>query len=295
MTILLLFLGWIINSFTIKFVNNNLIKYTNLVSWKLNILSIFISTLFWIIILNLISYELINESMNVYCSSSKEQNNLFEVDISYKPTGSKYSFDIRNLTDIFLIGAIGTAIASAVKVVPASVKATVVISTAIFLGAVALRLKVFNKVTAHNTKIEINNKNQSTSVKTSSENAKEYEPLKFPSENAKEKEISDNIDINSPFESSELIENLKLIVFSMEVLTALAIFGFILFILFLYISYSNINNINKSNNFLLNRLIKLVQKSGKIYTVFWGGFTLFNLSWNLYFTLRLLDLLNNLP
>jgi hypothetical protein len=80
----------------------------------------------------------------------------------------------------------------------------------------------------------------------------------------------------------------------MEVLIVLAIFGFILFILFAYISYSNLNNINKSNNFLLNRLMKLAQKSGKIYTVFWGGFILFNLSWNLYFTLRLLDLLNNL-
>jgi hypothetical protein len=294
MTVLFLLLGWIINNFTIEFVNNNLTKYTHLVSWKLNILSIFISTLFWIIILNFISYELINNSMNVYCSSDDKENP-FIVDVSHKPTGSKYSFDIRNFTDTFLIGAIGTATALAVKYSPASVKVTVAVATAISLGTVALGFKAFNKATAENAKIEINNKDQSASIKISSENAKEYEPLKVSSENTKGKEISDNVDINSPFESSELIENLKLIVFSMEVLTALAIFGFILFLLFLYISYSNFNNINKSNNFLLNRLMKLAQKSGKIYTVFWGGFTLFNLSWNLYFTFRLLDLLNNLP
>jgi hypothetical protein len=189
MTILFLFLllGWIINNFTIEFVNYSLTKYTHLVSWKLNILSIFISTLFWIIILNFFSYELINESMNAYCSSSDDKENPFIVDVSHKPTGSNYSFDIRNLTDTFLIGAIGTATASAVKYSPTSVKATVAVATAIFLGAVAMGLKAFNRATTNNTKIEINNKDQSASIKFSPESAKEYEPLKVSSESVKGK------------------------------------------------------------------------------------------------------------
>jgi hypothetical protein len=257
MTILFLLLGWIINNFTIEFVNYSLTKYTHLASWKLNILSIFISTLFWIIILNFFSYELINESMNTYCSSSNDKENPFFVDVSHKSTGLKYSFDIKNLTDTFLIGTIGTATTSAVKYSLASVKATVAVATAVSLGVITLGFKAFNKSTADNTRIEINNKDQSASIKIFPKSTKEYESLKVSSKSTKGKEISDNVDINSSFEFSELIENLKLIVFSVEVLAALAIFGFILFILFAYISYSNIENINKSNNFLLNRFIKL--------------------------------------
>lgn len=106
--------------------------------------------------------------MNVYCSSGEEENYPFVVNVSHKPTGSEYSFDIRNLTDTFLIGAIGTATASVVKAAPASVKATVAITTALFLGAVALEFKAFNRATAQSTRVLINNRDQKTSAEISS-------------------------------------------------------------------------------------------------------------------------------
>lgn len=106
-------------------------------------------------------------------------------------------------------------------------------------------------------------------------------------------EVAKNISINSPYEYSEILEGIKIILFCTEILSTLAIISFIFYSLFIYIKYVDFNKLKFKNKFTL-KFINLVQKVSLVYTLFWGVLTLFNLSVILYLSIRLSNFLDTL-
>jgi hypothetical protein len=81
--LLYLFTGWFLVSLTINLTNFILNKLFKTISNKLMILSILINGFFWIIIFGMIPYDLLNESMNVYCTDGTEkESNPYMVTLS---------------------------------------------------------------------------------------------------------------------------------------------------------------------------------------------------------------------
>ena len=328
MTILLsyLFTGWFLVSLTINltrvrkadpgprsgspganFIFNKLLKT---ISNKLMILLILINGFFWIILFSTIPYDLLNESMNVYCTDGTEkESNPYMVTISSEHYNKSFSFDLRYLKDVGALGIIGKTSVFVAKYMPASVKAVSTIGTATALGSTYLGIRIIEYVENQKRIFTITKEDKGANLI--------IEPNSELGGTVKDvEEIAKNIKINSPYEASEILEvqpgastpkgsrprkdlgpggaeGIKIILFCTEILSTLAIIGFILYSLFILIKYVDLNKFNINNNFVL-KFINYVQKLSIVYILFWGVFSLFNLSVILYLTIRLSNFLDSL-
>jgi hypothetical protein len=283
--LLYLFTGWFLVSLTINLTNFIFSKLLRTVPSKLKILLILINGFFWIIIFSMIPYDLLNESMNVYCmDDTEEESDPYMVTVSSKHYNSSYSFDIRYLRDIGALGVISKTSVSVAKYVPSSHKAVATIGTAAALGTTYLGIKVMEHLENQNKIFTVTKNDKSANLII------EPNPELGGTEKDVE-EVAKNISINSPYESSEILEGIKMILFCTEILSTLAIISFIFYSLFIYIKYVDSNKLKFKNKFTL-KFINLVQKVSLVYTLFWGVLTLFNLSVILYLSIRLSNFLD---
>lgn len=289
MLILLLSLlfGWFLTSLTINLVNLIFIKFLNLTSLKSKVISIIIGGLLGFIILSMIPYELINESMNVYCTNNSEElSNPYIVTVGSEYYNSKFSFDIRNLRDLGALGVIGKTSVSVAKSVPASAKVAA-IGTASAIGTAYLGVRVLEFMENQKRVFTITKNNESVNLTI------EPNPEMGGTEKDVE-EVAKNIKINSPFEASEILEGIKMILFCTEILSTLAIISFIICSLLIYIKFVSSSKLNYIKNPFVIKLVSLAQKAGNIYIYVWGSLTLFNVSTILYLTTRLSRFLDTL-
>jgi hypothetical protein len=290
MTILLLSLlfGWFLASFTINLTNSFLIKFVHSVTWQLKVLSIIINGLFWIIVFYLIPYDLIIESINVYCSGDEEKNP-YSLRLVSDHFGKSFTFDMRSVFDVTLLGFVGKTTVTAVKASPAPVKAAVAASTALSTGAVALGLK-FSTYGVQKSRVYKLSKNEESVEIHISPNV---------IEGGTEKDVTDVCDnlkfyVDSPLEDPSILESIYNVLICMKVLSIICIFSFILYTLFIYVKFYGLESLKKHDNFIIKYVIKALHKSNSVYILIWGILTLFNLSWNLFFILRLLEIINNI-
>lgn len=289
MTILLLYLfaGWFLVSLTINLTNFILNKLLKTISNKLMILLILINGFFWIILFSTIPYDLLNESMNVYCTDGTEkESNPYMVTLSSEHYNKNFSFDLRYLRDVGALGVIGKVSVSVAKYMPASSKAVATIGTATALGSTYLGIRIIEHMENQKRIFTITKEDKGANLI--------IEPNPELGGTAKDvEEVAKNIKINSPYEASEVLEGIKTILFCTEILSTLAIIGFIFYSLFILIKYVDLNKFEIKNNFVL-KFINYVQKLSIVYILFWGVFSLFNLSVILYLTIRLSNFLDSL-
>lgn len=286
--LLSLLFGWFLASFTIYLTNSILTKFVHSVTWQLKVLSIIINSLFWIIVLNLIPYDLIIESMNVY-SSDDNETNPYSLRLVSDHFGKSFTFDMRSVFDITLLGFVGKTTVTAVKASPAPVKAAVAASTALSTGAVALGFK-FSTYGIQKSRVYKLSKNEESVEIYVSPNETEGGTEKDV------KDVCDTLDfyVNSPLEDPSILESIYNVLICMEVLSIICIFSFILYTLFIYVKFYGLENLKKYDHFIIKYVMKALQKSNSVYILIWGILTLFNLSWNLFFILRLLEIINNI-
>lgn len=284
---LFLLIGWNLVSLTINLTDFILTRCFNSVSDKLKILLILVNGFFWIFIFSLFSYDLFNESMNVYCSNSSEsETNPNIVTVSSEHYKKSFSFDLRYLRDIGALGVIGKASISVAKYFPASNKLTATIGTATAMGTTYLGIRILEHIENQKRVFTITKNDKSANLI--------IEPN--PELGGTEKDVEEvikNIKINSPYEASEILNGIKMILFCTEILSTLVIISFIFYSLFIFIKYVNFNKF-KINNVICIKFINLVQKASIIYVLFWGGLTLFNISAILYLNIRLSNFLDTL-
>lgn len=285
-TITLLF-GWFLTSIVINIITYILANLFKSTSLKTKIISTFLTGLILISILSLVPYELVNQSMNVYCTDGSEETpNPYRVTVQSDYFNSKLSFDLRYLRDVTVLGVIGKTTVSVTKMAPAPVKAVAAIGTASSLGSAYLGMRYMEYLENKNKEITITKNNEEVKLIVT--------PNPELNGTAKDvEEVVNNIDINSPLESSEIFEGVKVILLCTEILSTIALISFIMFSLFIFIKL-NSNKLDKIENAFLIKLINLLKKANNIYIFIWGALTLFDVSMVLYLTIRLSKFLENL-
>jgi hypothetical protein len=289
MTILLLYLftGWLLVSLTINLTNLIFSGLLKTISNKLTISLILINGFFWVIFLSMLPYDLLNESMNVYCSNGTEpESDPYMVTLKSDHYNKSFSFDIRYLRDVGVLGVIGKTSIAVAKAMPASTKVMATVGTATAMGTTYLGIRVMEHIENQKRVFTITKKDESVNLI--------IEPNPELGGTAKDvEEVAKNISINSPYEASEILEGIKMILFCTEILSLLAIISFILYSLFIYIKNADLTKLKINNKFTL-KLINFVQKISIYYVLFWGVFSLFNLSVILYLSIRLSNFLDTL-
>src|SRR6478609_100249 len=283
-----LLLGLLIANLSIEFIQYILTKFVKPVPYKLYNISLFVVGIFWVYIFSLIPNNLMDDFMTVYASDGVDKNNndFFKLFIKLSLFDQELSLDLRSVGDVAALSLIGKFTISAVKSSPASNKLTATIGTATAMGTTYLGIRILEHIENQKKVFTITKNDKSANLI--------IEPN--PELGGTEKDVEEvikNIKINSPYEASEILNGIKMILFCTEILSTLVIISFIFYSLFIFIKYVNFNKF-KINNVICIKFINLVQKASIIYVLFWGGLTLFNISAILYLNIRLSNFLDTL-
>lgn len=100
-----------------------------------------------------------------------------------------------------------------------------------------------------------------------------------------------DISISSMLEEPKILEGLTFVLSCIGLLTFSAIITFILYNFYLYVMYSNVKEFK---SVFLNKMIYLIKKSGKVYAIAFGGFTLFYLMGILFLDIKLIYFLKGI-
>ena len=92
-------------------------------------------------------------------------------------------------------------------------------------------------------------------------------------------------------EEPKILEGLTFVLFCIGLLTFFAMMTFILYNFYLYAMYSNVKEFK---SVLLNKMIDLIKKSGKVYAIAFGGLTLFYLIGILFLDIKLIYFLKGI-
>lgn len=295
-----LLLGLLIANLSIEFIQYILTKFVKPVPYKLYNISLFVVGIFWVYFFSLIPNNLMDDFMTVYASDGVDKNNndFFKLFIKSPLFDQELSLNLRSVGDVAALSLIGKFTISAVKSSPVPVKAavakyflasnklTATIGTVTAMGTIYLGIRILEHIENQKRVFTItkNDKNANLIIEPNPELGGTEKDVE---------EVIKNIKINSPYETSEILNGIKMILFCTEILSTLVIISFIFYSLFIFIKYVNFNKF-KINNVICIKFINLVQKASIIYVLFWGGLTLFNISVILYLNIRLSNFLDTL-
>ena len=284
-----LLLGWLLASVLINLVHYVLNKFINPIPWQLKVLSTLIVGTLGIIIIGIIPSDLINHTMDVYCSGDEESKNPYLLKLSSEFYKTSFTFDMRSVFDVTLLGFVGKTTVSAIKASPPSIKAAVAASTALSSGTVALGFKFSTYGVQQSRLIKISRGDQSVEIKVDPN-------LEQGGTQQDVEDVCNNLEysVDSPFEEPSILEVVKNLLTCVEILSIVCLFNLILLILFILVKFYGFNKLERFNNKLIQYWINLLKKSSNIYIYICSGLILFNLSWILYFTVKLIEIVNNI-
>lgn len=257
-------LGWLITTYSVKLIRLILSKFVNPIPYQLFILSLFIVGSFWLYLISLIPNEFISDFPTVYAEDEPNESkpNPFKLNINSPYFGQTLSLDLRSLSDIMALSVIGKLTLSTIKSSPAPIK---ILTGAITMGGLSgtyLGAKYLNQI-----------EDRVHTFTTSKDRITYQTSRKIPNINSNlsnnnGESGSNNFKPSSPFEDSEILDYTLIILNCTKIVLFLTIVCFILYCLFQYVSSNYPKLINKFSNKYIIKLINLMTKSAKVYSLF---------------------------